>query len=797
MTATAQTRPELAHKLGAAPSITGNQAVDDYTEAQIDDGAKGMIMRMLSDAYSNSEEAVVRELVTNAIDAQLVLGVSEPVRLALPEEGFGKLVVADAGIGMSAEQVSTNFCNFGQSLKTFDALVTGQYGIGAKSIYAVASQFTVTTTYEGLTTTAHFLINERGVPAHRILSSQWTGRPCGTTITIPVPVSSASNWHQAAAKALLHLRPGTVAATRGPEAPIRFTSIFDLAVPEMSTDTVLVFNSTDSHQAAPVIMNNIGYAVPSHLDEMFVAGKNNHYRYGRRVKKLVVLAEPASLELTHTREQIKDTPDNAALLKSHIDSWYASVFGETCTGWNDMPSQLAQLAAYRRIDHDQQHLFPHEPPNQYGIVHALRYIYDPSKNRVFPRENIDVSMETLHAHLIGPDRHVLVDIGPVEAWAEDHDVEGLGNPRPATIGSARAAKLTKAVRGFYADWIRTHPEQAPQDLPTVHAMSRKNLMDRSAADPDKPLLSDDDLAWAGLDDFIEAHLPAQGPKKRRTPTERSYPIAFVTKVDLEHRQQRLDDKAPDGQQAEPVNPADLKPHWDSLRRVPEMPRRQDLAQASVEQIRQAVQATDRKALVLCTTRNANLSTENPLLHGLSNDTLGARFIELLEDAVFLSIGSQKPDGLAELVGARVVVGFDEHLEDCAARAVRTRTKAVVEALARSVHRHSWYPQPNDHGEYPALQAAVRMRPAKKALFLTDRSVASIRFVSKALDLARMSKQDLPEPDMRNRLAEQYPLLNELANMSKYTRVSDGLVELVLKKDESNARAARRAARAAQ
>jgi hypothetical protein len=147
-----------------------------------------------SKLYDNLWEAVVRELLTNALDAHKAAGIEHvPVKIELvggtKTEPAG-VTFADFGRGMSPTEFSDVFLKIGQSSKSDSNQQHGGYGIGALTIFAVAEQATLTTIHAG-TKYAYLLYRDgdnSNVPTATCLSTSSAEQgEVGTRIHIPVP----------------------------------------------------------------------------------------------------------------------------------------------------------------------------------------------------------------------------------------------------------------------------------------------------------------------------------------------------------------------------------------------------------------------------------------------------------------------------------------------------------------------------------------------------------------------------------------------------------------------------------
>ena len=89
-----------------------------------------------STLYKEPYRAIVRELVSNAIDASKQIGTNEPVVLHVPKtlnDINNEFYVQDFGIGMSLEKVINIYGNYFASSKQNDSNSIGGFGLGGKT----------------------------------------------------------------------------------------------------------------------------------------------------------------------------------------------------------------------------------------------------------------------------------------------------------------------------------------------------------------------------------------------------------------------------------------------------------------------------------------------------------------------------------------------------------------------------------------------------------------------------------------------------------------------------------------
>ena len=96
--------------------------------------------------YKEKAKTVVRELVSNAIDATKLTDTKENIILNLPVSAGDTFYVQDFGIGMTPELFIEVFCNYFASTKEEKENQIGGFGIGGKTPFIYSNTFTVETT---------------------------------------------------------------------------------------------------------------------------------------------------------------------------------------------------------------------------------------------------------------------------------------------------------------------------------------------------------------------------------------------------------------------------------------------------------------------------------------------------------------------------------------------------------------------------------------------------------------------------------------------------------------------------
>ena len=129
-----------------------------------------------SNLYSNPVLAVIRETLTNAYDAHLQNNITEPVKVTLDVvnkttlKNTYKFTVRDYGTGIDPKEIGDIYCTYGNSNKR-DTDLTGGFGLGCKSPFAVAESFLVTSFFSG-SKNVYLMSKKEGVPTYTLLSSE-------------------------------------------------------------------------------------------------------------------------------------------------------------------------------------------------------------------------------------------------------------------------------------------------------------------------------------------------------------------------------------------------------------------------------------------------------------------------------------------------------------------------------------------------------------------------------------------------------------------------------------------------
>jgi len=106
--------------------------------------ASSKMFKILSSGlYSNKEKAIIRELSCNAYDANIDAGNKRiPIKVHLPNTLECFFSVKDNGTGLSPDEMTQIYTQYGNSTKTDRNDQIGALGLGSKSPFSYTSSFT-------------------------------------------------------------------------------------------------------------------------------------------------------------------------------------------------------------------------------------------------------------------------------------------------------------------------------------------------------------------------------------------------------------------------------------------------------------------------------------------------------------------------------------------------------------------------------------------------------------------------------------------------------------------------------
>ena len=151
-----------------------------------------------SNLYQNKILAVIREISCNAADAHRMAGLPlSGIKVHLPAYTEPYFAVRDFGPGLSHSDVLSLYTTYFRSTKDSDNSQIGGFGLGSKSPFAVADQFTVTSWHGGYKR-SYICYKDGGLPRVNSVGEQ----PCPLTetgIEVQVAARDFHSWEREAA----------------------------------------------------------------------------------------------------------------------------------------------------------------------------------------------------------------------------------------------------------------------------------------------------------------------------------------------------------------------------------------------------------------------------------------------------------------------------------------------------------------------------------------------------------------------------------------------------------------------
>lgn len=155
-----------------------------------------------SGLYTDKILAVVRELSTNAFDANAAAGKHKAqFEIHMPSISEPWFSVEDFGCGMNENDVDDVYTTYFGSTKAETNNEAGFMGLGSKSPFSYTDSFTVQTIKDGVKCIYTMATNAAGEPVPHLMIRQETDQANGTKVSVPVDKYDISRFFAAAKKA--------------------------------------------------------------------------------------------------------------------------------------------------------------------------------------------------------------------------------------------------------------------------------------------------------------------------------------------------------------------------------------------------------------------------------------------------------------------------------------------------------------------------------------------------------------------------------------------------------------------
>lgn len=259
--------------------------------------AEQHFINIFTDLYKNRLRAVIREYSTNAFDAHVEAGITRPIEITLPSTLSPYLRIKDFGVGLSVNDITTIYSQYGASTKRTSNDFNGMLGLGCKSAMTYTSQFVVVSVKSGVR--VQVVVERHPMGANmQVVDTSTTADANGTEVIVQVKREDVAKCAEEAAEFFRMWKPGTVLVNGA--APKRIHGL-------RLSDSLLV---TEGDSRCFVVMGNVSYPV-----ERDKVAPGLESTYG-----LTVFAPIGAVHFTPAREALMDTPETeATLAKARAD----------------------------------------------------------------------------------------------------------------------------------------------------------------------------------------------------------------------------------------------------------------------------------------------------------------------------------------------------------------------------------------------------------------------------------------------------------------------------------------------
>jgi len=275
-----------------------------------------------SNLYQNKILAVIREISCNAADAHKAAGKPlSDIDVKLPTYTNPTFTVRDYGSGLSKDDVLELYTTYFRSTKDTSNDMIGGFGLGSKSPFAVAEQFTVTS-WHGGRKMSFICYKDGGLPRVNMVGDTPSNEPSGLMVQVAAKSTEVSAWTYEADNFFKWwpVRPKTGREITDPYNPEN--------VLVKSKDTIngfpewVVFNATGGQNMA--FMGLVPYrisldAIPNLPDDIAKLFQGT---------SMVLAFEVGELSISPSREALSYDPSTCASLMVRMTAVAKSLFAE-------------------------------------------------------------------------------------------------------------------------------------------------------------------------------------------------------------------------------------------------------------------------------------------------------------------------------------------------------------------------------------------------------------------------------------------------------------------------------------
>ena len=279
---------------------------DDFEslEMVMDTASLSLAIRALYQ-YSNPIGSIVREIASNAYDANVESGSSAPFEVIKRYvDGNRFIVFKDSGIGIDPDRIKYVYRKFYASTKRDTNKYLGAYGLGAKSPLSHVSSFTVVTRCHGKEFTYLVYRAENWVPKIDLIDTKSYDGPTGTEVILPI--TGSSDWSKFVTEVRSQLKYFD---------NVEYVNM-DLVAPRIVRGKHFIFNAADPGSALHICLGKVYYPLNTDLVEPIGVWGINKYVYN--LPSFGLRFEIGDLPVMPNRESIEYTEEVIEKIKKKM-----------------------------------------------------------------------------------------------------------------------------------------------------------------------------------------------------------------------------------------------------------------------------------------------------------------------------------------------------------------------------------------------------------------------------------------------------------------------------------------------
>lgn len=288
--------------------------------------ASAKAFRILSDnIYKYKQEAIVRELSTNAMDAHFDAGQTRPFDVTLPDFLDPTFRIRDYGTGLSHELVMRLYTTYFESTKDGSNDYNGALGLGSKSPFSYTNTFTVDSYFDGMKRTYAAYISDADTPAILLATEVETTEPNGLSISFSVKSEDINSFVNAVNRILFFFPEGSYLVNGGGHTPaIDSFSITD------STDLYDIYEQKYNYYennkkwtGTYVLQANVLY--PVNIEAIGEKVKLSEEQRDVLTRSFIIKVPTGAVNFAPSREELNYDSHTVDNLLTYVDQVYSQV----------------------------------------------------------------------------------------------------------------------------------------------------------------------------------------------------------------------------------------------------------------------------------------------------------------------------------------------------------------------------------------------------------------------------------------------------------------------------------------